>query len=458
MKNPLGVTGIGDPFILYDDGKYYMYATSLGNGYRVWVSDTCAKFQPAGIAYQQSGTSFGFASYWAPEVYKYEGKFYMFYSALYKNKSGQERFGIGVAVADTPVGPFTDLVPNQALFAPSYSVIDANVLFDDNGKVYLYYSKDCSTNSVNGNPTSQIFGVEISSDFKTVIGEPVLLSTPDAAWESRSGSWRWNEGPCVFKRGDTYYMMYSAGYYENNTYAVGYSTSDSPLGPFKKFPLNPILVGDGINTSGTGHNNYFFSPDGTEMFAVYHSHTVPSEGGGNRQLCIDRMIFDEKGVLSISGPTLRLQPAPSGTNGSVTLKSDAFTLSVDEGVKSVSGSSALLFDQVIQIKSGKSTKDSWIIRPGENSLTLTIKQPQELVYLALYTNGNHTSFAKSITLIINGTYRIPGVSMLQTMPTVFSFDSLPEGTVIETLTLSFEMENEKDSVALTEIFLVGKSS
>ena len=81
-------------------------------------------------------------AYWAPEVYEVKGKFYLFYSAQWKvNPSHElENFRIGVAVADSPLGPFIDLA-NRPVFDPGYPVIDANVLFDTDGKAYLYYSR-----------------------------------------------------------------------------------------------------------------------------------------------------------------------------------------------------------------------------------------------------------------------------------------------------------------------------
>ena len=67
----------------------------------------------------------------------------MFYITNDRNNPNaeEENFKIGVAVADSPSGPFTDLY-NRPVFEPEYPVIDANVLFDDEtGKNYLYFSR-----------------------------------------------------------------------------------------------------------------------------------------------------------------------------------------------------------------------------------------------------------------------------------------------------------------------------
>ncbi|WDU84589.1 hypothetical protein PWK10_12980 [Caloramator sp. Dgby_cultured_2] len=53
------------------------------------------------------------------------------------------------------------------------------------------------------------------------------------------------------------------------------------------------------------------SPDGTEMFLVYHIHTYPENPSGNRQVCIDRMEFDKEGNIFVIGPTMTPQRMPS---------------------------------------------------------------------------------------------------------------------------------------------------
>ena len=63
MSNPLGVTGIGDPVVLYDNGMYYMYATSIGVGFKVWKTANPSSWTSAGIAYQKSSTTFGEINY-----------------------------------------------------------------------------------------------------------------------------------------------------------------------------------------------------------------------------------------------------------------------------------------------------------------------------------------------------------------------------------------------------------
>jgi GH43 family beta-xylosidase len=77
---------------------------------------------------------------------------------------------------------------------------------------------------------------------------------------------------------------------------------------------NPILSRNiELGISGPGHNCITQSPDGMEMFIVYHSHADPQKPSGRRLLNIDRMIFEESGNLKIIGPTRTPQPLPSGS-------------------------------------------------------------------------------------------------------------------------------------------------
>ena len=325
-QNPLDIS-FGDPYILKtSSGKYFMYGTGgVKNGFLVYSSDDLKNWKAEGTAYtNQQEKAWGEHSFWAPEVYERDGKFYMFYSAQWKHNPTNEleKFNIGVAVSDTPTGPFVDMT-GDPIFDPGYPIIDANV-FWENGKVYLYYSRCCYKNPVNSEiaqwakwkgyfeeiEESWIYVVEIKADFSGIIGEPVLLLQPPTKmntdeWESRSVTSkevgrRWTEGSVIFKNKDLYYMMYSANNFDGQNYAIGYATSTSPLGPFKKSVHNPILQKDGAVT-GTGHNSITYDVTNEKMLCVYHGRTEKT--GHERMVFIDEMEVLADGRLIIYGPT-----------------------------------------------------------------------------------------------------------------------------------------------------------
>lgn len=331
-NNPLPVE-FGDPYILKaSDGNYYMVGTGgVKDGFKMYSSTDLREWQDEGRIYQGNREdSWGIANFWAPELYEYEGKYYLLFSADWRENPTNEleNFRIGVAVSDSPTGPYQDLY-NRPIFDPGYPVIDGNLLFED-GRVYLYFSRCCYKHPVESEVAnwarvkglfdeieeSWVYGVELKPDFSGIIGEPQLLLRPPVSmvdpqteWESRSVTAgeinrRWTEGSFIFKNGDTYYMMYSANFFGGKNYAVGYATAESPLGPFKKAANNPVLEKNedkGGIVTGTGHNSVTWAPNGKDMLCVYHGRT--SKTGKNRVVFIDRMEVRDDGTLVVHGPT-----------------------------------------------------------------------------------------------------------------------------------------------------------
>lgn len=333
-SNPLPVA-FGDPFVLSaSDGKYYMYGTGgVEKGFAAYSSDNLADWHFEGEVYSgNQPNSWTVKNYWAPEVYEFDGEYYMFFSADWKvNPTNElENFRIGVAKSESPTGPFIE-ISDKPLFDPGYPIIDANLL-KHSGKTYLYYSRCCYKHPVESEiadwarenemfdeiEESWVYGVEISDDFKDVIGEPILLLQPpyhvndtQTEWESRSVTSgevnrRWTEGSFAFENDDKIYMMYSANFFGGEHYAVGYAVSDNPLGPFVKASNNPVLEKNsaiGGDVTGTGHNMVFNSKDGKKMYCVYHGRTQKT--GDERVVFIDEMWIDDNGQLIVDGPTTK---------------------------------------------------------------------------------------------------------------------------------------------------------
>ena len=137
-------------------------------------------------------------------------------------------------------------------------------------------------------------------------GEPIQLMEPEG-WEIND-QLGVVEGAWMLKRDGIYYLMYSGNKYQTEDYAVGYATSASPLGPFVRYPGNPIMSkADGV--IGPGHHSVVEAPDGT-LAIVYHQKRTPDESD-NRFVAVDRMGFDANGELWIRPTPLnpdRLEP------------------------------------------------------------------------------------------------------------------------------------------------------
>ncbi|HOX55367.1 MAG TPA: glycoside hydrolase family 43 protein [Candidatus Paceibacterota bacterium] len=280
---------IADPFILRLDGTYYLYGTTDGRGYEVFVSTNLVDWESKGRAFTDPR-----GGAWAPEVFHHErgdGKFYLYYT---DNLPGEQRGPlekqVGVAVADSPLGPFTD---KAALASHS---IDAHLFQDDDGSLYLYY-------------------VDLSGGFKILVqpmadpltkrGEPKVLIRPEQDWEKANGEV--TEGPFILKRQGTYYLTYSGSGADTPDYAIGYATSQSPSGPFVRYAGNPIARRGG-SVIGPGHHCVVEGPDG-KLWLVYHQ-KWNAERGWRRFLALDPIWFDEQGVLHTKLSRGTDQPAP----------------------------------------------------------------------------------------------------------------------------------------------------
>ena len=320
----------GDPFILYDQPTdlYYLYGTGgTENGFVAYSSRDLRHWKEAGKVYDgKQAKGWGIKDFWAPEVYAINNKYYMYYSAHWKENPGNklENYRIGVAVADSPLGPFIDLT-GKPLFDPGYPIIDANVFRDVDNRNYLFYSRCCYEHPVaseiadwakskwgyNAIEESWVYGIELDSSMQNVIGKPVLLIRPPARmsdaqseWESRSVSSgeinrRWTEGSFLIHAKGQYYMMYSANYFAGANYAVGYATAKSPLGSYEKSQTNPIVEKNtdrGGIVSGTGHNSIFKDREG-KLRCVYHGRTTIT--GDKRMVFIRDIDFNQNNQLRV---------------------------------------------------------------------------------------------------------------------------------------------------------------
>ncbi|HPD32101.1 MAG TPA: glycoside hydrolase family 43 protein [Phycisphaerae bacterium] len=285
-RNPIiDRIGPADPAVIRYRGKYYLYPTLDGKGYDVFASDDLVHWEQKGKCYTDPR-----GGAWAPDVFhhiKGDGKFYLYYSV---NKPGGGKL-IGVAVADDPLGPFTDKgnLVNDA--------IDAHLFQDDDGSMYLYYSAM--------SPGGSNIVVQPMADTLSKKGEPVTLIRPTDEWERHRAPIA--EGPWMLKHKGTYYLMYSGSGADGPDYGVGYATAKSPTGPFTKYAGNPIAKrGNGV--FGPGHHCVIAGPDG-RLWMVYHQQNS-EKPGWKRFLAIDPLWFDEQGVIHVKTTRGTDEPAP----------------------------------------------------------------------------------------------------------------------------------------------------
>ena len=216
---------------------------------------------------------------WAPSIVQKDGKYYLFFSC--NNIHEGEYGGIGVAVADSPAGPYKDLLGKPLIgeIINKAQPIDQFVFQDPaSGNWYMYYGgwRRCNM-------------VRLSDDFTHLIpfddGQMVKEVTPE----------NYVEGPFMFVKDGKYYFMWSEGRWTKDDYCVAYAISDSPFGPFKR--ENTILSSDTEHGTGAGHHSIVRDPKSGEYLIVYHRHPIGAKDGNNRVTCIDRLEFDAEGKI-----------------------------------------------------------------------------------------------------------------------------------------------------------------
>lgn len=218
-------------------------------------------------------------SIWAPSIIEKDGKYYLFFSANDIQNNNQPG-GIGVAVANTPAGPFKDAIGKPLLdkFYNGAQPIDQNVFKDADGSYYMYYGgwQHCNIVKLSNNLLSLVPFAD-GSIYKEI--------TPKG----------YVEGAFMFVRNSKYYFMWSEGGWTGPDYSVAYAVSDSPTGPFER--VGKILQQDPAVATGAGHHSVFNIPGTDDWYIAYHRRPLGDNNGHHRQTCIDRMYFDENGLI-----------------------------------------------------------------------------------------------------------------------------------------------------------------
>lgn len=282
MKNPISDNWYADPEARVYDGAAYIYVTKSlpfkdqKNLDLVIVREGKTKI----VSDIVDMSTFPWVTHavWAPTVTKKNGKYYLIFASNNIQRDG-ETGGLEIAVSDDPKGPFRGVLdkPLVGNFVFGAQPIDAHLFEDDDGGIYLYFGGwgHCVLAKMNE---------EMNGLAPLEGGEYFLEVTPEG----------YVEGPCMLKRAGRYYFMFSTGNWTDGSYGVCACSCDSPYGPFE----NPrkILFAQPPIADGPGHHGYLALPDGSYKI-VYHRRTVGDRDANHRRLCIDDLLFDEKGRM-----------------------------------------------------------------------------------------------------------------------------------------------------------------
>ena len=334
-QNPFVQTWFtSDPAPMVHDGTMYVYTGhDEDNADFFWMQEWRVYSTKDMVNWQDHGSPLALESFswaddraWASQCVERNGKFYWYICAHSKISNGM---AIGVAVSDSPTGPFRDAIGKPLFENGSWDHIDPTVLIDDDGQAWLMW----------GNP--QCYYLKLNEDMVSYSGELGLLDMTEEAFGGPIMSKRekgkqykdsYVEGPWIRKVDNKKYKVDSSKAYQL-IYAAGgvpehisYSTAPSPAGPWKYAgEIMPLCNTNSFtNHSGVadykGHS-YFF----------YHTGKLPQGGGFGRSVAVEEFKYNADG----SFPTI--MPTDEGVKPVGTFcpfrKVEAETMAFSKGVK-----------------------------------------------------------------------------------------------------------------------------
>ncbi|WP_336204151.1 glycoside hydrolase family 43 protein [Nonomuraea sp. LPB2021202275-12-8] len=261
--------------------------------WHVFTSSDATTFTDQGARLSLSNFSWAGADAWAGEVERgADGRYYWYVPV---NGNGAGWMDIGVAVGNSPLGPFTDAKGGPLISdsTPGSSPlnIDPTVFTDDDGQVYMYWGSYYGLRAV-----------RLNAGMTSTVGSVITPSGVTNFWEA----------PWMFKRAGVYYLAYAAN--DSACSAPGYAciryaTASNPLGPW----THRGVVLDQV-TSTTNHPAIVEFKG--QWYMVYHNANSPGGGNFRRSVTVDKLYFNADGTMQKvvqTGGSGGGQP-PAGTN------------------------------------------------------------------------------------------------------------------------------------------------
>ena len=299
MRSPVLPGFNADPNIVRFGDTYYIYATTDGyagwggKDFYVWKSKNLVDWERSAQPFltldgANGNVPWATGNAWAPTIIERGGKYYFYFSG---HNPTYNRKTIGVAVADSPEGPFvaqpTAMILNNEAVTSGQAIDPAAFQDPATGKYYLFWG--------NGKPVY----AELGDD---------MVSIKQDTLKAISGLTDFREGSFVNYRNGTYYLTYSIDDTGSPDYRVGYATATSVNGPWTYRGV--ILSKDASQgILGTGHSSIIQVPGTDDWYIAYHRFGMPGFGvpggdGTHRETTIDRLYFNADGTIKPVVPTL----------------------------------------------------------------------------------------------------------------------------------------------------------
>lgn len=212
---------------------------------------------------------------WAPDAIEKGGKYYFYFPAMGKRGTSYQGFRIGVAIADSPTGPFR-VQPEPIAGVQG---IDPGVFIDKDGGAYMYWGF-----------RDRLYAAKLKDNMLEIEGEPRLIDElPKKGLQ---------EGPFVFERNGIYYFTYP--HVENKTERIEYATSTSPLGPFE---WKGVIMDE--HESGCWTNHHSIVEYRGQWYFFYHDKDLSPGFDKRRSMRAEELFFNADGTIRKITPTLR---------------------------------------------------------------------------------------------------------------------------------------------------------
>ena len=326
-QNPVIQTNYtADPAPMVYNGTVYLYTSHdedetvknffTMNDWRCYSTTDMVNWTDHGAVLSYKTFDWSRGDAWAGQCIYRNGKFYYYLPVNQKNGGN----AIGVAVSDSPTGPFKDALGKPLLVG--YGYIDPTVYIDDDGQAYLYW----------GNPN--LWHVKLNEDMISYDQELGIVKEDlkdenfgyrEKKIDNRTAAYE--EGPWFFKRNGKYYMLYPAGGVPEH---LAYSTSTGPTGPW--------VYGDTImhviKNKGAFTNHPGFIDFKGKSYLFYHNGALPGGGGFKRSVCIEPFEFNADGSIPLITPTEEGVTA-SVSNLNPYERVEAETIGWSEGLKTL---------------------------------------------------------------------------------------------------------------------------
>ncbi|MFD6091826.1 family 43 glycosylhydrolase [Oerskovia sp. NPDC060338] len=300
MRSPVLPGLYADPNIAVFDGVYYIYATTDGTpgwggkDFYVWKSTDLASWERSAEPFLTLDGAAGDVPWatgnaWAPTIIERDGKYYFYFSG---HNPTYNRKTIGVAVADSPEGPFTAqptaMITNGEAVTTGQAIDPAAFEDPQTGKFYLFW----------GNGSNAPLYAELNDDMVSVKQDTITKF---------GGLTNFREGLFLNYREGIYHLTYSIDDTGSENYRVGYATSTSIDGPWT---YRGVILEKDVSQGilGTGHSSIVQVPGTDEWYIAYHRFAIPGGDGNHRETTIDRLTFGEDGLIQKVVPTLESVP------------------------------------------------------------------------------------------------------------------------------------------------------